>query len=421
MVHQLFFLCPNCLSEDSLSLTACRVCNATLKIQRHSLSCNGRLIDLQDYYQFLLEQLKIARAGGEFAASGLSGALRISYPAVLRQGKRRFKFSGYHHLFTRAVEIPRPVATGQLVMFEDRAEFLTPAKIFSWKVEEFTCVTTNGHYFEFKVKGQPFFQIRFLHESVLKYEILFRKWLDGFYSARHSHPIIEYQPRVRSDIPRPGRRYWRFFAPGEAEKAYLVEKALMGSIRRVLKWLLQALVAVEIRGAEHWQREARGFALLNHQSALDPFLVGTFWDHRIAFLTKSTSFAQRLPRLFLKWAMCLPTTRYQIDSPAVFAAKSLLSRGIKVGIFPEGERCWDGRMQPFKLNVVKVLAASREAIFPIVIQNAFQFWPRWAKFPRRANVKLNFLAPLCLVPGLCSVDEQRRFLEAHFRAVLNEE
>ncbi len=428
MAHQLVLLCPNCLAEDSFSRSLCRVCNASLKIQRHSLFCNGRLIGLPDYYQFLFEHLKVAQASGDFAsasakhaASDLSGALRISYPAVLRQGKRRFRFSGYHGVFSRAVEIPRPLAEGQLVMFEDRAEFLTPAKNFSWNLDDFTCVTTNGHYFEFKVKGQPFFQIRFLQESVLKYEILFRKQLDALYGARRLHRIVEYQPRVRGDIPRPGRRFGNLSASREPEKPYIVEKILIGSLRRGLKRLLQALIAVEIRGTEHWQREARGFALMNHQSALDPFIAGAFWDHRIAFLAKSSSFAHRLLRLFLKWAMCLPTTRYQNDSEVIFAAKALLRRGIKVGIFPEGERCWDGRMQPFKLNVVKLLAASREAIFPVVIQNAFQFWPRWAKLPRRAQVKLSFLAPFCLLPDLHSVDEQRCFLEGLFRAELKEE
>lgn len=427
MAHQLFFLCPNCFAEDSLSRSVCRVCNASFKIQRQSLSCNGEWIGVQEYYQFLLQRLKIDQSSADFAsasarlaASDLSGALRISYPAVLRQGKRGFRFSGYHGVFSRALEIPRPVARGRLAMFQDRAEFLTPAKNFSWNLADFTCVTTNGHYFEFKVKGQPFFQIRFLQESVLKYEILFRKQLDALYNARRLHRIVEYQPRVRGDFPRPGQRFWNLSASREPVKPYVVEKILMGSLRRGLKRLLQALIVVEIRGTEHWQREARGFALMNHQSALDPFIAGAFWDHRIAFLAKSSSFAHRLPRLFLKWAMCLPTTRYQNDSEVIFAAKALLRRGIKVGIFPEGERCWDGRMQPFKLNVVKLLAASREAIFPVVIQNAFQFWPRWAKFPRRARVTLSFLAPFCLLPGLYSLEEQRRFLEALFRAELKE-
>lgn len=428
MAHPLFFLCPNCLAEDSISRSVCRVCNAVFEIQRHSLSCNGQRFTLPEYYQFLVKHLKIdqvkaafASAGANLSASDLSGALRISYPAVLRQGKQRWRFSGYHDMFSRALEIPRPLARGQLAMCEDRVAFLTAAKIFSWNLDDFTCVTTNGHYFEFKVKGQPFFQIRFLQESVLKYEMLFRKHLEAFYRARHSQPIIEFQPRIRVDLPSPARRYWQISACGRPEEPYPIEKILMGSIRRVLKWLLKTLATVEIYGAEHWQREARGFALLNHQSALDPFIVAAFWDHRIAFLTKSTAFTQRLLRLFLKWAMCLPTTRYQTDSEVIFAVKALLRRGIKVGIFPEGERCWDGQMQPFKLNVVKMLAASREAIFPVVIQNAFGFWPRWAKWPRRARVSLCFLPPFCLLPGRCALEELRHFLEALFRAALAEE
>jgi hypothetical protein len=91
-----------------------------------------------------------------------------------------------------------------------------------------------------------------------------------------------------------------------------------------------------------------------------------------------------------------------------------------VGIFPEGERCWDGRMQAFKLSVIKLLMASRETINIMVLQNAFRFWPRWSKLPRRAKVKMDIHAPFCLIPDLYPVDEQRRFLENIFRTALGE-
>ncbi|NIW80730.1 MAG: hypothetical protein GWN16_15270, partial [Calditrichae bacterium] len=162
------------------------------------------------------------------------------------------------------------------------------------------------------------------------------------------------------------------------------------------------------------------FVILNHQSALDPFITGAFWDRHIAFLTKSTSFIHWLPRLLLRWAMALPTTRYQTDPQIITIMDTLFKRNTRIGIFPEGERCWDGKLQAFKLSVVKILMSSREAIYPLVIQNTFKFWPRWATFPRRAKIKITIAPPFCLVDNYFSIDEQRQFLEDYFRDILQE-
>ena len=192
----------------------------------------------------------------------------------------------------------------------------------------------------------------------------------------------------------------------------------MVGITKLIKQFLRLLISVEIHGKENWQREGKGVVLLNHQSVLDPFIFGAFLDYRVAFLTKSTSFTHWLPRVFLRWARGLPTTRYQADPQIIPVMKTFLSRGMKVGIFPEGERCWDGEMQSFKLSLVKILMASREALSIVVLENVFRLWPRWAKFPKRAHIKINIQAPFCLIPNLYSVDEQRRFLESFYLAAL---
>lgn len=380
-------------------------------------------MNIAQYYQFLLQKLPLNQAASNLAervselnSPEYNGLMRASKHAVLRQGNSLIHFEGYHRLFSREIEKPAKLGAGRLLILKDCAVFETPFKKYFWPHEAFTCVTTNGHYFEFKVKHQPFFQINFLEECALKYEIIIRRWLDAYYQPKR---IVEYQPRLRLSIPAKSEVVWRIPGTEKNEKRFFGEKSIMGGISKLLKWLLHLLISVEIHGRENWQREGRSIVLLNHQSVLDPFIFGAFLDYRVAFLTKSTSFTHWLPWVFLRWAMGLPTTRYQTDPQIIPMMKTFLSRGIKVGIFPEGERCWDGEMQSFKLSLVKILMASREALSIVILENVFRFWPRWAKFPRRGHIKINIQAPFCLIPNLYSVDEQRRFLESVYLAVLN--
>lgn len=423
MSHPFFFLCPNCLAEKLISKSGCAACDTAVKIEKDSITWNGKQLNIAQYYQFLLQKLPVTQGNSDLAErvstlnlSDYSGLMRISKNAVLRQGNSLIHFKGYHGLFSRKIEKPAKLGSGRLLILKDRAVFETPFKEFFWPPGAFTCVTTNGHYFEFKLKDQPFFQIHFLEECALKYEIIIRKWLDAYYQPKR---IVEYQPRLRFTIPQKSEVEWRMPAAEKSEKPFFAEKWIMGGISKLLKCFLRLLVSVEIHGRENWRREGKGIVLLNHQSVLDPFIFSAFLDHRVAFLTKSTSFTHWLPRVFLRWAMGLPTTRYQTDPQIIPVMKAFLKRGIKVGVFPEGERCWDGEMQSFKLSLVKILMASREALSIVILENTFRFWPRWSKFPRRAGVKIKIQAPFCLIPNLYSVEEQRRFLENFYLAALN--
>jgi len=378
-----------------------------------------------EYYDLLLQKIPIKSANPErlpeeIELDNTHSIQRISQKALLRQGIPDLNFHGYHGLFQRIIEKPQQICGGYLVIYEEYAEFRSESLTFKWPANEFSCVTTNGHYFEFKIEHQPFFQIHFLNESPLKYEIIFRKWISQFYQKAGKDYIIEFQPRLIFAPPRQSQQKLDFSVNHNSEKGYIFEKVVMVTVKILVRTFLSFLIRVKVLSKENWNIVKSGFTILNHQSGLDPFIVGAFLDRKIAFLTKNTAFNSWLPRLFLRWNMGVPTTRYQTDPPVIYLIRRLLKRGIKIGIFPEGERTWGGRMHPFKASVVKLLMASREAITPIILKNAFDFWPRWAKLPRRAELQILVGAPFCLIPEIYPVAEQQKFLEEYFRTYLNE-
>lgn len=382
--------------------------------------CNGTPYSSGDYYDLLHEHLTFSNTAGILDEQFNYGKrLHSSDSGRLRQGNKQVGVTGYHRFFNERLREFQQLGEGALHVYEDGLVFTTSTQTFHWAAAEILSITTNGHRFEFKVKHQPVYQIQFQQESPLKYEILLRKWIDQYYQRHQLGTIIEYQPHIRTVLTRPSRQLWQIALPKSREKQYFSENIIMGSVRNILRQLCRLWISVDIRGKDNWHKDQPGIVIVNHQSAMDPFVVAAYLDRRVAFITKDTSFSAGIVRKFLLWAMSIPTTRYQTNPRVVRIMKRFLQKGIKVGVFPEGERCWDGRLLPFKLSLVKIMMASRQAIYPIVLDKVYDFWPRWANSPRSAKVTMDIVAPFCLLPDL-SVDQQRDFLEDIFKSTLNE-
>jgi len=99
------------------------------------------------------------------------GYLRISGSAVLRRGGKSFVFRGFRNSISE-IECPVEADRGRLLLFADRCEFRGERKTWKFTADQFTAITTNSKYFEFKLKNEPFYQIYFETESALKYEDL---------------------------------------------------------------------------------------------------------------------------------------------------------------------------------------------------------------------------------------------------------
>jgi len=159
MPHQFFFLCPVCFSEDSIHSNKCSVCNSFVLVKGGQIKVGNQKFDYATYYEFLLQHISIKHSpeiqkesSPHNFHSRETQLLRISYNSVLRQGIKTFHFRGYHHIFSQNLECPVQIQTGHLILCEDHVEFITKTGKIKWLLRDFTCITTNGHYFEFKIK-----------------------------------------------------------------------------------------------------------------------------------------------------------------------------------------------------------------------------------------------------------------------------
>jgi 1-acyl-sn-glycerol-3-phosphate acyltransferase len=79
------------------------------------------------------------------------------------------------------------------------------------------------------------------------------------------------------------------------------------------------------------------------------------------------------------------------------AVKETLRRlklGASVLIFPEGTRTLDGRIRALQPGIFAIARKAAVPIVPVVMEGAFEAWPRSAPFPRPGRIWVEYGVPL---------------------------
>jgi len=160
--------------------------------------------------------------------------------------------------------------------------------------------------------------------------------------------------------------------------------------RRVLALFVRMATRTEVVGRDRVPREGPFILVANHQSILDPIIVQVHCPRPLHTLTKSTQFNGA----FFGWLMprlnAIPTRRYRVDPQVIRVVLRRLAGGEGVGVYPEGERSWDARLQPFRRGTVRLLLKAGVPVVPCGVVGSYDVWPRWSRTVRRRRVRLEF-------------------------------
>lgn len=169
---------------------------------------------------------------------------------------------------------------------------------------------------------------------------------------------------------------------------YAFLKAVFGATARTV-------TRVDVEGQEHLLRRDPYILVANHQSILDPILVQSALSRNDVFtLTKSTQFHGAFFRWIMPRVHAIPVRRYRVDPQAVRMVLRYLEKGRVVGIYPEGERSWDGSIQPMRRGSIRVILKAGVPVVPCGVSGSFDVWPRWSRRVRRRPIRIRFGEPM---------------------------
>ncbi len=128
---------------------------------------------------------------------------------------------------------------------------------------------------------------------------------------------------------------------------------------------------------------SRGPALLvaNHQSYLDPDLVGLAARRHLCYLARKSLFRNKLFTWLIRSLEAIPIDQEGIGIDGIRDILEQLEAGRAVLVFPEGERTHDGKMQPLRPGVALLIKKAKAPVVPVGIAGAYEAWSRWRLFP----------------------------------------
>ncbi|HEX7118734.1 MAG TPA: lysophospholipid acyltransferase family protein [Longimicrobiales bacterium] len=151
---------------------------------------------------------------------------------------------------------------------------------------------------------------------------------------------------------------------------------------------------LDVRGLDNVPSTGSFLLIGNHQSILDPILIQAVCPRPVHTMAKSTQFTSPLFAWLMPRILSFPVRRYETDPQAVRYALARLREGEPVGIYVEGERSWDGRLQPPRLGAIRLILKAGVPVVPVTIQGAYEVWPRWHRSIRRETIRIEFRPPL---------------------------
>lgn len=155
-----------------------------------------------------------------------------------------------------------------------------------------------------------------------------------------------------------------------------------------------ALWRLRVYGAENIPREGGVLLASNHQSVLDPSLVASCLPREMHFMARRSLFRNPVFGAIIARCNAFAIERDTADVKGVKEAIARLQAGNILLVFPEGTRTRNGSIGPMKAGVGTLAERAAVPIVPVLIEGAYEVWPKGALLPWFGRIRVVVGKPL---------------------------
>lgn len=158
--------------------------------------------------------------------------------------------------------------------------------------------------------------------------------------------------------------------------------------------LFRCLFRGSTHGLEHVPKDGPLVVASNHGSHLDPPLLGHALGRPVAFMAKAELFAVPLLGSVIRACGAYPVRRGASDREAIRTATAKLDEGWATGVFLDGTRQANGRVNNPLPGAALLAARSGAPLLPVAIVNSHRALGSGRIWPRLVPLQLRVGAPI---------------------------
>jgi cytidylate kinase len=159
----------------------------------------------------------------------------------------------------------------------------------------------------------------------------------------------------------------------------------------------RTLFGLRIIGDENLIKAGPVLVASNHQSFLDPPLIGNLYKTEMVYFARKTLFKGIGAWLYPQWN-AIPIDQEKPDTSSMKAAIRHLKEGWRVLVFPEGQRTLDGSINEAAPGIGMIAAKAGVPIQPVRICGADKALPRGSGKVSLARITVKVGPPILLTP-----------------------
>lgn len=176
--------------------------------------------------------------------------------------------------------------------------------------------------------------------------------------------------------------------------------------RRICVIFLRTWFKLHVKGTGNIPPCGEGIILIsNHQSNLDPVLLGAYIkDRKLFFMAKQELFKVPILSIIIKKLGAFPVKREKKDLEAIKRAEEIVNSGKILAMFPEGGRSKTGKLLRPKVGATKIAISTSKKILPCAICYSGKSF--------RSNIYVEYGKPISVLEIMTSLNIKQDELDS---------